>query len=416
MSDARQTAHDAAPRTGRCPYHVPGRAQADPCMDYLHLSDDEPVRWDEDLGVWLVTGFREVTELLRHPSLSAAWPEHGRTRLHTPAESGSESGDGSRTSELVRKWFMFNDDPAHAGARKIVAPLFSAERLAAARPVVEKLVDELLAPERDVLDVMEDLAVPLSSRVICHILGLPDDVAPRLAVWAPDIAALLVADYLPEVVTRGYRALHEVTAAVDDALRGEVPEGSGLWLLGEAHRRGEIGLQDVWATASLLIYAGFETTSTFIGKAVRAALHAGAWEDVVKAGPDAAVEELLRFDTSVQQVARFATAPVDVAGHRIAAGDLVLIMLGAANRSPAVFDDPDHLTPGREIRRHLTFGFGAHYCLGAGLARLETEVVLRRLGARWDVVEEAAAPVTRSHYGLTVLEHLKVRGGTRNGA
>ncbi|AQS71907.1 unspecific monooxygenase [Streptomyces pactum] len=383
-------------------------------MDYLHLRDDEPVRWDEDLGVWLVTGFREVTELLRNPSLSAAWPEQGRSRLHTPADG--EGGDGSRTSELVRKWFMFNDDPAHADARRIVAPLFSAERLAAARTFVEGLVDELLAPERDVLDVMDDLAVPLSSRVICHILGLPEDIAPRLAVWAPDIAALLVADYLPEVVTRGYRALHEVTAAVDEALRGEVPEDSGLWLLREAHRRGEIGLQDVWATASLLIYAGFETTSTFIGKAVRAALHAGAGPDVLKAEPAAVVEELLRFDTSVQQVARFAVAPVDVAGRRIAAGDLVLIMLGAANRDPDVFDGPDHLRPGRGIRRHLTFGFGAHYCLGAGLARLEAEVALRRLGERWDVIEEAAAPVTRSHYGLTVLEHLEVTGGTRHGA
>ncbi|WP_078614995.1 cytochrome P450 [Streptomyces sp. NRRL S-475] len=414
MSDTLPAAQDTAPRAGRCPYHVTGRAQADPCMDYLHLRDDEPVRWDEDLGVWLVTGFREATELLRNPSLSAAWPEHGRTRLHTP--SGGESGDGSRTSELVRMWFMFNDDPGHAAARKIVAPLFSAERLAAARTFVEGLVDELLAPHRDVLDVMDDLAVPLSSRVICHILGLPEDVAPRLAAWAPDIAALLVADYLPEVVTRGYRALHEVTAAVDEALRGEVPENSGLWLLREAHRRGEIGLQDVWATASLLIYAGFETTSTFIGKAVRATLHAGVRPGDLKAGPAAAVEELLRFDTSVQQVARFATAPIDVAGQRVAAGDLVLIMLGAANRDPDVFEGPDHLRPGREIRRHLTFGFGAHYCLGAGLARLEAEAALRGLGERWDVIEEASAPVTRSHYGLTVLEHLKVRGGTRNGA
>ncbi|MER6957565.1 cytochrome P450 [Streptomyces sp. NPDC000618] len=414
MSDTRQAAVDAGPRTGRCPYHVADRAQADPCMDYLHLRDDEPVRWDEDLGVWLVTGFREVSDLLRHPSLSAAWPEQGRTTLHTP--DAGHDGDGSRTAELVRRWFMFIDNPAHADARKIVAPLFSTERLAAARPFVEGLVDELLAPERDVLDVMDDLAVPLSSRVVCHILGLPEDIAPRLAVWAPDIAALLVADYLPQVITRGYQALHEVTAAVDEALRGEVPEESGLWLLREAHRRGEIELQDVWATASLLIYAGFETTSTFIGKAVRAALHAGAWDEVLKAEPAVAVEELLRFDTSVQQVARFAAAPVEVAGRRIAAGDLVLIMLGAANRDAAVFADPEHLRPGREIKRHLTFGYGVHYCLGAGLARLEAEVALQRLGARWDTIEEAAAPVTRSHYGLTVLEHLMVRGGTRNGA
>lgn len=412
MTHIQDATAEAGPRTRGCPYQVPGGGRLDPCADYLHLRDDDRIRWDEDLEVWIVTGFHEATELLRHQSLSAAWPEHGRTTLH--AADASE-GDGSRTSEQVRKWFMFIDNPAHAEARKIVAPLFGAERLAEIRPFVEKLVGELLTPEREVLDVMGDLAVPLSSRVICHLLGLPEHIAPRLAEWAPDIASLLVADYLPEVVTRGHQALHEVSETVNEALQGELPERTGLWLLREAHGRGEIELPDVWATASLLIYAGFETTSTFIGKAVRAALHVGAWEDIQHADP-AVIEELLRFDTSVQQVARFATAPLEVAGHHIAAGDLVLIMLGAANRDPDVFEYPDRLHPDREIKRHLSFGYGVHYCPGSGLARLETEVALRGLSARFGAIEEEAAPVTRSHYGLTLLDHLTIRKRTRNGA
>ncbi|MFF7636230.1 cytochrome P450 [Kitasatospora sp. NPDC008050] len=393
-----------ASQAPRCPYRDDDRPAADPCADYLPLRGAEPVRWDEDLEVWIVSGFRETTALLRHPALSAAWPQRGTTTLHQAAD-----GEG-RASEVVRRWFMFNDDPEHAAARRIVAPLFAADRIAAMRPAVEKLVDELMAGHTGGLDVMADLAVPLSSRVICQLLGLPEEVAPRLHDWAPDIAALLIADYLPEVRSRGHRALQEIAEVVDEALRSEVPAGSGLWLLRNAHREGVIEAADIRATASLLIYAGFETTSTFIGKAVRAALHAGAWAGVRTGEPAAVVDELLRFDTSVQQVARVATAPVEVAGHRIAQGDLVLLMLGVANRDPVVFADPDVLDHGREIRRHLTFGFGAHYCLGAALARLEAEVALERLGSRWAGIVPEGQPVTRQHFGITVLEHLSVRG------
>lgn len=393
-----------AGRDTRCPYRDDDRPAADPCADYLPLRGEAPVRWDEDLEVWIVSGFRETTALLRHPALSAAWPQRSTTTLHREGQ-----GEG-RAAEVVRRWFMFNDDPEHAAARRIVAPLFAAERLAAMRPVVEELVDELLAGRTDGLEVMADLAVPLSSRVICRILGLPEEVAPRLHDWAPDIAALLVADYLPEVRTRGHRALREITDVVDEALRSGVRESTGLWLLRNAHREGAIEAADIWATASLLIYAGFETTSTFIGKAVRAALHADAWAELRSGEPASAVDELLRFDTSVQQVARVATAPVEVSGHLIAEGDLVLLMLGVANRDPAVFPDPDRVDHGRAIRRHLTFGYGAHYCLGAGLARLESEIVLERLGGRWEGLVLDGQPVTRQHFGITVLERLAVRG------
>ncbi|MFD7614512.1 cytochrome P450 [Streptomyces sp. NPDC059828] len=388
----------------RCPYDSGEGAMTDPCRDYLRHRDIEPVRWDEDLALWFVTGFREATELLRHPSLSSAWPERGSTPLHAAVGGG----DGARTSGLVRKWFMFNDHPSHGRARKLVAPLFSAERVAELRPFVEGVVDELMAAHRESIDVMADLAVPLSGRVICHILGLPPRVAPHLEAWAQDVAAFLIADYLPDVVTRGHSALEDMTVVIDQVLAGEPPVGTGLHLLRDAHRKGEIELQDVWATATFLIYAGFETTSTFIGKAVRSILHTESWERLSGDGADRAIEELLRFDTSVQQVARVATDTVEVAGRKIAAGDLVLIMLGTANRDAEAFSQPDRLDDRREIRRHLGFGYGAHYCLGAGLARLETQIALNALFAKWSTLRFAEPPRTRSHYGVTVLEHLVV--------
>lgn len=394
------------PASSGCPYPGGGGMTADPCDAYLRLRDDEPVRWDEDLELWFVTGFAEATEVLRHPAMSSTWPDHGQTPLH--AAGGH---DGARTSELIRKWFMFNDDPQHGRARRLVAPLLSADRITALTPFVEEQVEQLVSGDRKTLDVMSELAIPLSGRVICRVLGLPADVAPRLESWALDLAALLVADYLPDVVARGHATLREMTEMLDRALETELPTGSGLHRLRGEHRAGRIDRDEVWATATLLVYAGFETTSTFIGKAVRSLLHTGAWSQLQYGGVEHAVEELLRFDTSVQQLARLATDTVEIAGRRIAAGDLVLVMLGTANRDGRVFEEPDALDEGRRMRRHLAFGHGAHYCLGAGLARLESRVALTALRRKWSELRFAEPPKIRTHFGITVLESMRVRPG-----
>ncbi|MDQ1024733.1 cytochrome P450 [Streptomyces umbrinus] len=368
------------------------------------------MRKDELLGVWVVTGFADVSRLLMSPALSSAWPAQGTTELHSSGSCDRESR--SRTSDTVRRWFMFKDGGGHATLRKLMAPVFTTERISQVRPYVEGVVAELLAAHDtdDVLDVMADLAIPLSSRVICHVLGLSESVAPQLHGWAQDIAALLIADYQPEVVRRGDRALREIEDVIEEALDcGEARETSGLRVLQHAVRDGLIDQADVPATASLLVYAGYETTSTFIGKAVRALIHSGKWRSLNHQATSSTVEELLRFDTSVQQVARIAAHSVTVGGQRIEAGDLVLLMLGAANRDESLFAEPDVLSPGRSIPRQLTFGQGPHYCLGAGLARLETEVVLAALAARWTSVRLAAPPVTRSHNGVNMLESLKIR-------
>ncbi|MQL61921.1 cytochrome P450 [Streptomyces vinaceus] len=391
----------------QCPYASDGNLQPDPCADYLFLKEEPPIRKDEDLGVWLVTGFEEVSTLLRHPALSSAWPERGKTVLHSSAE---RAGDTARTSDTIRRWFMFNDGARHRKLRQLIAPLFATDQLDQLRPFIEEQVDELVDAHRDRLDVMTDLAVPLSSRVICHFLGVSVDVAPHLEGWAQDIAALLVADYLPEVAERGHRALQQIEDVVRRGVESSaLREESGLELLFRACCAGLIEDADMTAIASLVVYAGFETTSTFIGKAVRSALHANAWRELAGADAESSVEELLRFDTSVRQVARVATAAVDVSDQRIQAGDLVLLMLGAANRDPREFTKPDALDLRRKGRRHLGFGYGSHYCLGAGLARLEVQILLRKLAATWQTAELVTQPIIRHHYGITVLEKLEIK-------
>ncbi|MFC0861444.1 cytochrome P450 [Sphaerimonospora cavernae] len=380
----------------------------DPCGDYLGLRGYPPIHRDDVLGVWVVTGFNEVTAMLRHPGLSSSWPDRGNTKLH--AYPGGADGN-MRTSDTVRRWFMFMDGERHRILRRIVAPLFAADRIAELEPFIGRIVDELLDGVTDGhLDVMADLVIPLSSRAICRILGLPSGVAPRLHGWAQDVAALLIADYLPQVVERGTEALRQIEEAVGAAQRRPgLPGDSGIGLLMRAERAGLIERLDISATASLLVYAGFETTSTFLGKAVRAVLHAGDWPALTETDPAAAVEELLRFDTSVQQVARVARNPVEISGTRIERGDLVLLMLGAANRDSRAFVEPDSLDLARVRKRHLAFGQGAHYCLGPGLARLEARVVIDRLTSRWKHTEPASPPVARKHYGVSVLEHVEIQ-------
>ncbi|MFJ9109294.1 cytochrome P450 [Streptomyces sp. NPDC102283] len=375
-------------------------------MDYLALQETEPIRRDDDLGVWIVTGFEQVRKLLRNPALSSAWPENGTTHLHDQ----QESRDGvRRTSDIVRRWFMFNDAPRHQRLRGLIAPLFSTSRLAELQPFVEESVDQLLHGVAGQIDVMLDLAVPLASRVVCRQIGLPPEVAPRIAAWASEIDALLVADYLPEVVERGTRALEEIEQAVATARAGsEVPAGSALEILSHAFGTGLIEELDIAATASLLIFAGFDTTSTFIGKAVRALMHTEQWSAAASERITSLVEELLRFDTSVQQVARIAVEPVEIEGHRIERGELVLMMLGVANRDTDAFTNSDVLDPGRQSSRHLAFGYGAHYCLGAGLARMEVSAALNGLVKRFSHAELAEPPVLRPHNGVTVLEHLRL--------
>ncbi|MFE9976672.1 cytochrome P450 [Streptomyces hirsutus] len=389
-----------------CLYSHVDNAQ-ESCGDYLRFSAEPAIYKDEVLNVWVVTGFREVTQLLNNPALSSAWPQRSTTVLHSGSGIGSYSARGDET---VRRWFMFNDAEQHLKFRRMVAPLFTAEQVAVFRPYVEDLVAQLLERRDNHLDVITDVAIPLSSSVICRLLGLPDHVAQRLRKWSQDIAALLYADYLPDVVERGHASLRQLEGVIQEALRDPaLPTDTGLSLVREAWRAGRLDESDILGVVSLLVYAGFETTSAFIGRAVRSVLHADMWAELSNSGNARLVEELFRFDTSVRQVARLATKDVPIAGHVIDENDLVLLMLGAANRDSSVFCDPHFLKTTRESKRHLAFGYGSHYCLGAGLARLEVQTVLKQLATKWPRVELAKAPVVKQRSGVPVLEHLIIR-------
>ena len=254
------------------------------------------------------------------------------------------------------------------------------------RDIVDRLLARALA--QGGMDVMEDLAYPLPVTVICEMLGVPVGDHASIRGWSADIARSLDAIGLPSdqsIVERGRIARRQLA----DYFRALVPERrarpqpdllSGL--LAAEEQGDKLTESEVIAMCLLLFIAGHETTVNLIGNGLLALLRHPEQLARVQADPALvpnAVEELLRYDSPVQRTARITTEEVDLAGHHIAKGAMVVVALGAANRDPAQFADPDRLDVTRRDVRHISFGFGIHFCLGAPLARVEGQIALGAL-------------------------------------
>jgi len=238
------------------------------------------------------------------------------------------------------------------------------------------------------MDVIEDLAYPLPVRVICEMLGVPIADQEIFRQWSADIARSLDAALLPagsDVVTRGQEssdALKEYFRSLI-ALRRKDPQPDLLSALIAAEEQGDkLSEPELLSTCALLLIAGHETTVNLIGNGLLALLqhpdqlHALADDPaLIQTG----VEELLRYDGPVQRTSRMTMADVEIGGKQIPKGRVVVAAIGAANRDPAYFSEPERLDVARKDNRHIAFGFGIHFCLGAPLARIEGQVAIGTL-------------------------------------
>jgi cytochrome P450 len=314
---------------------------------------------------------------------------------------------------------LLQDPPSHTRLRGLVSKAFTPRRVAELAPRVEALVKTLLdeALERGECDWIHDLAEPLPAVVIAELLGVPPEDHRTFRGWSSRLI-----DSLPAFGVEGSQA--EVASLVEtllDYLRRQIearrkrPADDLLSALIEARdAKDALSEQELLATAFLLLLAGHETTTNLIGNGLLALLRNPGELARLQADPagltDNAVEELLRYDSPVQGTVRVATAPVELAGQKVEPGALVVCAIGAANRDPAVHPDPDRLDVARQPIRHLSFGFGTHFCLGAALARLEGRAVFRAFGERVRKVELASeALVYRTNPILRGLRSLPVR-------
>jgi cytochrome P450 len=289
--------------------------------------------------------------------------------------------------------FLFMDPPDHTRLRRLVSQAFTPRAVEALRPRIQQIVDELLDVVAGIgkMEVIGDLAYPLPVSVICEMLGVPKEDEPVFQQWSRVLARSLDPDIAvpPDEMQRRVQAIKESRLYFRDLLarRRKTPGDDILSALISAEAEGDkLSEPELLSTCRLILIAGHETTVNLIGNGVFQLLrHPGQMAKFV-ADPSLArsvVEEVLRFDPPVQLDGRFCPDGADVNGYRVPPGTFIMLLLGAANRDPAQFSDPDMFDVTRNDDRHVAFGYGIHFCLGAPLARLEGEIALRSLTQRF---------------------------------
>lgn len=361
---------------------------ANPYPSYARLRAESPVFWDRRFG-WIVSRYEDVAAALRDPRLSAQRPlpdDPIPPHLRCIADKVRD------VRQLQSRWLLCTDPPDHTRLRTIVGGAFGTRLVERIRARIQHLVDGLLdaAKERGSLDVIADLAYPLPATVIAEMLGIPVADREMFKAWSDDIAD--ASTWMVATLERASDSQHALTAYFDDliaqrrcGLRDDVLSD----LMADA-QGSQLSHDELLATCVFLLFAGHETTTHLIGNAILAVLQNPGQRRRLAADPaliGSAIEELLRYDSPVQAAFRRATIDLELRGQDIRAGEHVLLLLGAANRDPAQFDDADTLDFGRRNNRHVAFGLGPHFCLGAGLARLEGQIALQTLLARFPRVQ-----------------------------
>jgi cytochrome P450 len=352
---------------------------ADPYPMYQRLQADDPVH-HSPLGFWVLTRYADVMASLRDPRLVkepiAAFVA-ARFGMAVPPP-------GLGLSMLDR------DPPDHTRLRGLVSKAFTPKALERLRPDIQRIVDGLLdqVDGRGEMDLIDEFAYPLPVNVICDMLGVPVKDHERFKQWGLDIARGLDAIMLPpdsEVGQRsiaGRRALAQYFRELI-AQRRAAPRDDMLSALIAAEEAGDkLNEEELLATCILLLVAGHETTVNLIGNGTLALLRHPAELRRLRDDPGiigTAVEELLRFDGPVQRTARIPSEDIVVGGRTIPKGEMVMPFLGAADRDPAQFPDPQRLDLTRADNRHIAFGLGIHFCLGAPLARMEGQIAINTL-------------------------------------
>jgi cytochrome P450 len=417
VSTALRAAGVAAPLLARLPsrraklaaFVLSPALRAEPWRLYAELQRREPVLRTR-FAATLVSRHADVTAVLRARTTSV-------DEAKATAFAGADRS--SPMSRLTQRMMLFRDPPDHERLRRLVARAFTPRRVAELRGAVEDIVErrlDLLAPA-GAADLVDELAYPVPIEVVCRLLGLPDRDHERVRRLATPIAVAFDVDLFRDADTEraGDIAAAELEAylravATTPALR--VPGGLLEELL-DAADDDRLSLDEAIAGAALLLLAGHETTSNLLSAGVLALLRAPAQAARWRAGDPlvekTATDELLRFTSPVQFTQRVVVEPTTVGGEAVEPGELLALLLGAANRDPAVFAEPHRLDLARDPNPHVGFGTGIHACLGAALARLETDVAVPAVLRRWPDLRLDGRPRWRPTFVLRGLSSLPVR-------
>ncbi|GAA2606746.1 cytochrome P450 [Paractinoplanes durhamensis] len=303
--------------------------------------------------------------------------------------------------------------PDHTRLRRLVSSAFTPRRVVALRPAIERMVDDLLDRVDGEADFIEAFAFPLPVNVIGELLGVPEPDRAQFQTLVRDWSQLLDT-ITPEVIAKADPAAETMRAYLAGlaAERRKNPQDDLLSALVAAEEEGDRLTEDELLTmAALLFGAGFETTTNLLANGLVALLGNPGQVPALLADPVAAAEELLRFDSPVQLIARVAWEETTIGGVRLEPGDRVVAYLGAGNRDPERFDQPERLDLSRKDNAPLSFGGGIHYCLGAPLARLEAQVAFPAVMSRFPGVRLDGAPERRNSLTIRGYNSLPVHMG-----
>ena len=359
----------------------------------------------------VLTRYQDCVDVLRDPRWSS-------NPVHANPDQRVDSPVRAAVGENGLPVLLFIDPPDHTRLRRLVSKAFTPRTVEQLRPRIVDVFDELMAgpTERGELEVMAELAFPLPVTIICELMGVPLEDRMQFHGWSGDAARMLDGDMDEATATRGLMAIMQFVnyfGGLFEERRGSGGADLISQLVAVEEEGDRLSQEELIAITLLLFVAGHETTMNLIGNGLHALLTHRSEFDALAADPSlapSAVEEALRFNGPVHLTGRIATEQLTVAGETFEKGDQVMTLLAAANRDPAVFDDPDRFDIRRTDNHHLTFSHGLHYCLGAALARVEGQVVLGELARRFPNMQlETTEPQLRDHFVLRGFEELRVK-------
>jgi cytochrome P450 len=378
---------------------------------FHRLRSEDPVHWDPFLHAWVVTRYKDVVTVLHHYSAD---------RTPTP-EQLSQMGLGSINpiAQVMVKQMLFLDAPAHTRLRSLAAHAFTPGRVEVLRGHIRDITNTLLnkVQHLDRMDVIADLAEPLPCIVTAEMLGVPVEDHQQLKLWSQDFAEMLGNfQHNAERAPRILKSVEEMTSYFRSAIRKQRlhPRPGLVNSLMNAEIQGDrLTEEEVIANCIVTMVGGQETTTNLIGNGILSLLRNPDQLEKLRANLSlipSAVEELLRYESPSQHTARLAPEDTVLGGKRIRKRQAVIAVMAAGNRDPERFPDPDRLDIARADNRHLAFGWAAHFCFGAALARIEGqtafELMLERL-PNWKL--DPGELVWRMNLGLRGLTRLPMR-------
>ncbi|HZY68590.1 MAG TPA: cytochrome P450 [Devosia sp.] len=385
----------------------------DPYPFYTALHAGAPTFVWEEYGHWCFAGFREVNALLRDKRF-------GRQILHVASreELGWPAAKAHTAAfDLIEKYSLLSlEPPAHTRLRTLVNRAFVSRHVEQLRPRIERLANEVIDgfEAGGGVELIRAFAAPIPAIVIAEMIGLPAEMAPQLLDWSNRMVRMYMFGVTHETELDANRAAEDFTAYLREVIaeRRRAPREDLLTHMLTAEVDGErLGEDEVVSTAILLLNAGHEATVHTTGNAVKTILESGLDPTLLfadDAQTEATVEECLRFDAPLHMFTRYALSDLEHGGLQFRKGDVIGLMLGAANRDPARFADADRFDPFRTDGQNVSFGAGIHFCIGAPLARIELQVALRTLFRRLPGLRLASEPHYNNVYHFHGLERLDV--------